>query len=263
MNLRGGWALIRRSLFSFVAGRGFFWTLALGWMMGPLVYLFVWASAAGRGAVGGYGRDDFVLYYLCLIVVNQLTYPVSNWTVGDVIRTGSFSTWLLRPLPPVYEAIGTDLATKMVCMPFVLAVVALLALVLRPVLALSAPAILAFGVALLLAQALRFLLAYGLALLALWSERADALLRLNDTLLFLLAGQVAPTALLPDALQRIASALPYRYTLGFPIELLLGRLSPAQQRAGFAWQLGWLAAALLLQQMVWKRGIRRYSALGG
>jgi len=263
MNLRGGWALVRKSLFRYMAGRGFFWTLALGWMMGPLVYMFVWTTAARQGAAGGFARGDFVLYYLCLILVNQFTYPVSNWTVGDIIRVGGFSAWLLRPLPPIYEAIATDVATKMVCMPFSLAVVAVLGLVLRPTFVFSWPAALAFVLALLLALALRFTLAYVLALVALWSQRADALLGLNDTFLFLLGGQVAPTALLPGVLQQVATVLPYRYMIGFPIELLMGRLSRAEMVAGFAWQVGWLAAAVLLHQFVWRRGIRRYAAVGG
>ena len=263
MNLRGGWALVRKSLFRYMAGRGFFWTLALGWMMGPLVYMFVWTTAARQGAAGGFARGDFVLYYLCLILVNQFTYPVSNWTVGDIIRVGGFSAWLLRPLPPIYEAIATDVATKMVCMPFSLAVVAVLGLVLRPTFVFSWPAALAFVLALLLALALRFTLAYVLALVALWSQRADALLGLNDTFLFLLGGQVAPTALLPGVLHGIATVLPYRYMIGFPIELLMGRLSRAEMVAGFAWQVGWLAAAVLLHQFVWRRGIRRYAAVGG
>ena len=49
MNWRGGWALIRKSLLSFLSARGFFWTLAVGWMIGPLVYLFVWRAAAEAG----------------------------------------------------------------------------------------------------------------------------------------------------------------------------------------------------------------------
>ncbi len=263
MNLRGGWALVRKSLFRYTAGRGFFWTLAFGWMMGPLVYLFVWATAAGQGATGGFARDDFIVYYLCLIVVNQFTYPVSNWTVGDVIRIGWFSTWLLHPLPAIYEAIATDAAVKIVCVPFTLAVAAILGLVLHPSFALSWPVVAAFVMALLLAQALRFLLAYVLALTTLWSNRSDALLRLNDTFLFLLAGQVAPTALLPGMLQQVAGVLPYRYMMGFPIELLMGRLSRGEMLSGFAWQLGWLAVAALLHQVVWRQGLRHYAAVGG
>ena len=263
MNLRGGLALIRRSVTSYMASRAFFWTLALGWMMGPLVYLFVWITAAGRGGTGGYGRDEFIVYYLALMVVNQLTYPVSNWTVGDTIRMGYFSTWLLRPLPAVFEAVATDVAGKVVCMPFTLGVVAILGLVLHPSFTLTMPALLAFVAALVLAQALRFGFAYVLALTTLWSHRSDALLSLHDTLLFLLAGQVAPTALLPGVLQRVAGVLPYRYMMGFPLELLLGRLGPAEMRAGFAWQVGWLVAVLLVHRVVWRQGIRRYSAVGG
>jgi ABC-2 type transport system permease protein len=263
MNLRGGWALVRKSLFRYTSSPGFFWTLALGWTMGPLVYLFVWTTAASQGSIRGFGRDDFSFYYLCLILVNQFTYPVSNWTVGDVIRTGLFSAWLLRPVPPLYEAVATDIATKMVCMPFALVVTVALGLVLRPSFVLSPAAAAAFVAALLLAQALRFTLAYVLALLTLWSGRADALLRLNDTFLFLLGGQVAPTGLLPGTLRRIAAVLPYHYMIGFPIETLMGRLDPAEMASGFAAQVGWLAAAILLCWIVWRRGVRHYAATGG
>jgi ABC-2 type transport system permease protein len=263
MNLRGGWALIRKSLFSYMSARGFFWTLAVGWLMGPLVYLFVWTTAAASSSLAGFDRGDFVAFYLCLIVVNQFTYPVSNWTVGDVIRTGGFSTWLLRPIPAFYEAAGSDLATKMVCLPFIGGVVLLLGIWLRPSFSLSWVQVLSFVPALLLAMALRFLLAYVLALLALWNDRSDALLALNDTLLFLLGGIVAPTALLPGLLRPVAESLPFRYMVGFPVEVLLGKLNPAQLGMGFAVQLGWLLALLAIHRLVWRRGIKRYTAIGG
>lgn len=263
INLRGGWALVRKSLFSYTASRGFFWTLAVGWMVGPLVYMFVWMTAAGSGELGGFGRSGFVVYYLGAIVVNQFTYPVSNWTVGDVIRSGLFSHWLLRPVPAIFEAVATDVATKMVCVPFVLALAAGIGLILRPAIDFGAANVAAFVPALLLAQGIRFMLGYVLALLALWSDRADALLSLNDTLGFLLAGMVAPVALLPGALQTIAMVLPYRYFIGFPVEVLMGRLSPAELAAGFGGQILWLAILLLAHGWVWRRGIRRYSAVGG
>jgi ABC-2 type transport system permease protein len=263
MNWRGGLELIRRSLFGWMAGRGFFWSLALGWMMPSLVYLFVWLRVSSENGISIFSRDDFILYYLCLILVNQFTYPVSNWTVGDVIRSGNFSAWLLRPLPPIFEAIASDIAMKMVTMPFALAVVLGLALILRPTTTITWFSFSTFLLALLLAQALRFLLAYALALLALWAARADALLMLNDTLLFLLAGQVAPILLLPPALKSAAQMLPYRYMLGFPLELLLGKLSYSQIWQGFAWQIGWLSLVWFAHRLIWQRGISHYSAVGG
>jgi len=263
MNIRGGRALVRKQLFSYLSARGFFWTLTVGWMMGPLVYLFVWITAAGPGRIGNFARNDFIVYYLTLIVVNQLTYPVSNWTIGDGIRYGTFSAWLLRPVAPIYEAIATDLATKIVCMPFVAALVLGLGFLMRPTLTLSASTLIFFLPALVLAQILRFMVAYVLALLTFWTNRTDALLQLNDALLFLLAGQVAPTSLLPASIRQLAQVLPYRYMLGFPIEILTGHLSHAEIITGFGWQIGWVVAILAAHQLVWQRGVRHYAAIGG
>lgn len=264
MNWRGGMELIRRSLFGWMAGRGFFWSLALGWMMPSLVYLFVWLRVSAHNDLATFSRDEFVVYYLGLILVNQFTYPVSNWTVGDVIRSGNFSSWLLRPLPPIFEALASDIAMKMVTMPFALAIVLGLALILRPTtIVFTWLSLATFTLALILAQSLRFMLAYTLALLALWAARADALLMLNDTLLFLLAGQVAPILLLPHGLQALAHILPYRYMLGFPLELLLGKLSQIEIWQGFVWQISWLLVVWAVYRLIWQRGIRHYAAVGG
>jgi ABC-2 type transport system permease protein len=263
MNLRGGWALIRRLWMSYTSSRAFFWILALGHLVGPLIYMFAWITAAGQGLVSGYSRDEFIVYYLILIFIQEFTYPVSNWTVGDFIRMGMFSSWLLRPLHPIYEAIGTDLALKVVNLPFTGLVVILLGLILKPEVSFQLQDVLLFIPALILGYMLRFLLAYALALMAFWSSRADALLRLNDTLLFLFSGMVAPIMLLPDGLRQIAMILPYRYMLGFPIQVLTGALSPTELLAGFTGQIVWLLVAFLFHQIVWKNGLRHYSAVGG
>ncbi len=263
MNLRGGWALIRATWLSWVQHRGFFFLLAFGWMIPPLIYLFVWSTAAGGGAIGGFTRGQFVAYYLILILVNQLTYSQTNWTVGDVIRYGGMNQLLLRPLSPFFDAVSSEVAGKVVYMLFVIPATALLALVLRPEAEITMTNALAFVPAVLMAWALRFLWGYALALLAFWATRADALLALQDALVFLLAGQVAPTSLLPGALQTVSTVLPFRYMVGFPVEVLLGQLAPAGVLTGLAYQAGWLLIAWLAFRAMWHHGVRRYAAVGG
>ena len=263
MNHRGGWALIKSTWSSWMQHRGFFFLLAFGWMIPPLIYLFVWSTAAGGETIGGFTRDEFVAYYLVLILVNQLTYPQTNWTVGDVIREGRMSTLLLRPMSPLYDTFSTEVAGKVVCMAFVVPVAAVLALVLRPELHVAPRDGLAFVPALALAWALRFFWGYWLALLAFWATRADALLAVQDSLIFLLAGQVAPTPLLPGMIRTAATVLPFRYMVGFPVEVLTGQLDSARLLTGFALQAGWLAIALALFTTVWRKGLRRYTAVGG
>jgi ABC-2 type transport system permease protein len=50
--------------------------------------------------------------------------------------------------------------------------------------------------------------------------------------------------------------------LGFPVELFLGRLSLEQAVVGLVAQLGWLAVAVVVLNLIWARGIRQYSAVG-
>lgn len=88
---RGGFALVRGLWLSWLQYRSFFFILAFGWMIPPLIYLLVWSTAAGDGAIAGLTRGEFVAYYLVLILVNQITYAQTNWTVGDLIRYGQMN----------------------------------------------------------------------------------------------------------------------------------------------------------------------------
>jgi ABC-2 type transport system permease protein len=263
MNGRGGWALIRGTWLSWVQHRSFFFVLAFGWMIPPLIYLLVWSTAASDHTIGGLTRGGFVAYYLALILVNQLTYSQTNWTVGDLIRYGEMNRLLLRPLPPLFDALSTEVAGKVVYLIFDVPIVIGLAVILRPEMELTLLNALAFVPALLLAWLLRFFWGYWLALLAFWAARADALLAVQDSLIFLLAGQVAPISLLPEVLHIAAKLLPFRYMVSFPVEVFVGQLTPIEVLTGAAIQLGWLLVAGGLSAVMWRAGLRRYSAVGG
>lgn len=263
MNFRGGWALVRSTWSSWLQHRGFFYLVAFSWMIPLLTYLLVWSAAATGETVGGLTRGELVAYYLVLILVNQLTFCANNWTVGDAIRFGRMNLLLLRPMPPLYDALASEVAVKVVFMTFAIPVAALLAFVLDPELQVTARDVLSFLPALVMAWALRFLWGYWIALLSFWATRADALLSLQESLVFLLGGQVAPLALLPDAMQQVAVVLPFRYMAGFPVEVLTGQLGSTALWTGVTFQAGWLIVALVLSIAMWRAGVKHYSAVGG
>ena len=110
---------------------------------------------------------------------------------------------------------------------------------------------------------LRFILAYTIALLAFWAQKIDALLRVNDTLVLLFAGQIAPVEILPQVMKNTAYILPFRYMLGFPIEALMGKLNFNEILFGLVIQLIWVCMAVILSLIVWKKGVKKYSGIGG
>lgn len=263
MNHKGGLALVRGTWLSWLQHRGFFFILAFLWMVPPLIAMFVWMAAAGDGSIGGLDRGGFVAYYLALIVANQLTYAQANWTVGDEIRYGGLNAWLLRPIPALYSFLSSEVAGKVVYMIFLLPVTAALAALLRPELHVRPADALLSLLSLLMAWALRTFWGMAVAELAFWSTRADALLVVQDSLVFVFSGLVAPVALLPAGLGRWALLLPFRYMVGFPVEIFTGQLTAAETGLGLVLQAGWAALALALAWGLWRGGVGRYTAVGG
>ena len=114
----------------------------------------------------------------------------------------------------------------------------------------------------LLAFLVRFLLEWTLALAAFWTTRVSAINQTYFVLMLFLSGQIAPLTLLPYPVQVVADILPFRWMIGFPVELLLGRLSPVEALIGLGAQAAWLLIGFVLLRIVWRAGTKVYSAVG-
>ncbi|HVM72291.1 MAG TPA: ABC-2 family transporter protein [Anaerolineales bacterium] len=230
----------------------------------PLVYLIVWSTVSNGsgGSVGGYTAQGFAAYYLAFMLVNQVTYTWIMWEYEYRIRQGALSFALLKPVHPIHADISENLSSKLITLPILLVVAFILALIFHPAAALTVWAALAFIPALVLAFLLRFLLEWTLAQAAFWTTRVSATNQVYFLLMLFLAGQIAPLTLFPRWIQIVADILPFRWMLGFPVELVLGRLTQAQALEGLAAQAVWLAVSLVLVRLAWRAGVRVYSAVG-
>jgi len=50
--------------------------------------------------------------------------------------------------------------------------------------------------------------------------------------------------------------------VGFPVELLLGRVTLTEALTGLGIQAAWVIIGLVLLRVVWRAGVRVYSAVG-
>ena len=196
------------------------------------------------------------------MLVNHVTFTWIMYEFDYRIREGTFSADLLRPVHPIHSDIADNLSSKVVNLPFVAAAAAGLAFVFHPALKLTVLAVAAFLPALVLAFLVRFLIEWTVALAAFWTTRVSAINQIHFMAVLFFSGQIAPLTVLPRPLQVVATVLPFRWTIGFPVELLLGRLTPNQVLIGFAAQAAWLAAGVLLVRFAWRVSVKRYSAVG-
>jgi ABC-2 type transport system permease protein len=77
-----------------------------------------------------------------------------------------------------------------------------------------------------------------------------------------LSGQFAPLALFPLPIRVLAEILPFNWLISFPINLVSGRLTLNEAWIGLGAQTAWLVASYALFRLVWRAGIRIYSAVG-
>lgn len=238
--------------------------------VGPLVSLAVWSAAtqARGGAVtnpdtgAAFGRADFAAYFLIYMIFSHITMSWDAFEFAFRVRTGSLSPHLLKPVHPIHADAASNISFKLVTSSMLLPAWILLFILLKPAMTVTPLSVLLTLPALILAAVMRYVWQYGLAAIAFWTTRVEAVNQFWFTLDAFLAGRIAPLALLPGAIGAVAYFSPFRAMGSFPVELLLGQVPPSEILPGFLLQLGWLAAGVVLFRLIWRAGIRQYSAVG-
>ncbi|MET0692917.1 MAG: ABC-2 family transporter protein [Propionibacteriaceae bacterium] len=229
----------------------------------PLVFIVVWRTVAGSGSTGGYTADQFVAYFLVMMVVDHLTFIWHMWEFEYRIRTGAFSPLLLRPVHPIHNDICENVTYKLVGLVGILPAAIALGFIFHADLSgTTVRSVIAFLPALLLAMVLRFIVEWCVALSAFWLTKVSAMNAVFFSLFTFFGGQFAPLAVLPGWMQTVAAWTPFPWTLSFPVEVLLGRRSPTELVVGYGAQLIWIAIAVLVLRLMWSRATRRYTAVG-
>jgi ABC-2 type transport system permease protein len=245
--------------------RGAFFVFMVNTVVAPLVSLLVWLAVSEQGVSLPYNRSQFVTYYVLLSLVSMLTGTWGASFLADGIRLGGLSPWLLRPGPSIAFWIGNNVGEKVVKLPLLLPLVGLVALIFRAGLRLPADARawLLFALCLLPAAAIAFLLDFVTGSLAFWIQDVKGLDRVRRLVGAFLAGQFVPLALFPPALLPLLEALPFRYTLSFPLEVLTGSLSAEATARGLLWQIGYCLGLWICYRLMWHFGLKSYTAPGG
>ncbi|MFM7554950.1 MAG: ABC transporter permease [Verrucomicrobiota bacterium] len=232
--------------------------------------LFLWRSIyADRppdGLVGAYTLGQMISYYLGVTVVDSVTAVAEDdWQIADDIKDGAVSQFLLKPVDYLAYRLCLYLSGRVVYTGVALVPVAGFLWYQREFLV-GPPGAAGWALAAVsvgLAALLQFLIAYTVALLAFWVLDVSTFIFIQFAFEYLASGHLFPLDILPPALHRALMWTPYPYLLHFPVGVSLGRFSGPGLWWGLAAQAGWVVGVFLLARLVWSRGLRRYTAVGG
>ena len=237
----------------------------LYWLVSPVVYLAVWTTVANsQGDVNGLTANDFITYYLTLLIVDTLTSDITIHLLAYKIQDGTLAGELLKPIHPILtNTLVNNLAFKTLTLIVLIPVWLGPCLLVRPDFSAVTPLSLLLAVpAVVLGFAISFLLGATLTCVAFWTTRVHALGEFYYAFVILFAGQFVPLDLMPPIIQQIAQFLPFQLLKYFPIQLVLAKVPPEVMVRDFAMGVVWFVVALVLFQAVWRVGLKRFSAVG-
>jgi len=230
----------------------------------PLVMLALWHAVAADGPVGRFDQAQFTAYYLGVLAVRLATSNWMAWQMSMEIRDGTLSAKLLRPIHPLYAYAADHLSAVPMRILVVSPIVAgLLATSWARLVRHDPRLLLVLALSLLGAWLLMFFSMVLLGALAFYVDSAMGVFELWIALHGLCSGYIIPLEVLPAWANRIVGVLPFRFMLAFPVETLVGLLSPAQALRQLAAQWLYVAVIGVVALRVWKAGVRRFAAFGG
>lgn len=230
----------------------------------PLVMLALWHAVAADGPVGRFDQTQFTAYYLGVLAVRLATSNWMAWQMSMEIRDGTLSTKLLRPIHPLFGYAADHLSAIPMRILVVSPIVVALFVTSWDRLAGHDPSLVLVLVASLIgAWLLVFFSMVLLGAIAFYVDSAMGPFELWIGVHAIFSGYLIPLEVLPGWVRGAANVLPFRFMLAFPVETLVGLLSPGDAARQLAAQ--WLYVALTgwLALRVWRSGVRRYAAFGG
>lgn len=256
--------LIAIDLSTAMVYRGEFLLYMISAVLGPTISLMIWRTALSSGADLPVDAEYLTTYFVLLGVVSMLT---SSWISGflaESIRDGNLSIWIVRPGSTHFNGVANNLSEKMMKGVALVPLIGGVSWLVRDAISLPGDPVrwAMFTVSVLAAAVMVYAMDVLVGSLAFWLDDVTGIDRGRGLIIGVLRGQLVPLALFPVWAQGVMDVQPFRFTLSFSLELIVGDLAGSDLAIGMVLQIVYAAMFLLAAILVWRRGLRAYTAVG-
>lgn len=233
------------------------------WMLAgllPFIMMGVWIQAGNAGEFP-LSSLEFSRYFMTVFLVRQTSVVWVIYEFEADLMLGKLASKLLQPLDPMLHYLSMHIGEQWSRLPFSFLLIIIFFLLYpealwKPQLSNS----ILFLLSLINAFLLRFFMQYTLSLLGFWVEKISSADRFFFLCYLFLSGLIAPLDVYPEFLRRSLYWTPFPYMIDFPVSLLIG--NPESIILKFMVVSGWIVTFFLINRLLWRKGIKEYSAMG-
>lgn len=231
-------------------------------------YIMFWSGLyylEGSKSIIGLERAHMVSYVFFAQIVSRLIHASDTiWSYSNDIRNGKLNAYLLQPLNyrsyRLFNLLGGRLVDIIISiLPFILAF-----LIIKKDIYFSWTGIIISIPILMMSLLLYFYIDCFIGTLAFWLENVSGISYFKWVLFSFLGGAYFPITLFPEWGQKIVQLTPISYLIYYPAQIMSGNiLYYSDVFKIFSVILIWIAVFSTAEKVIWKKGLKRYSAYGG
>ena len=269
MSMRTNWVILKTCIEEKLVYRSDFAFATLVRFLPIVTQIFLWGAIYGSDPLrvrNGYSYPDMVAYYLLAMVGRAFSsMPGLASGIARDIRDGTMKKYLTQPIDMLGFMFWHRVAHKLVYYavatgPFVL-VFYLCGDYFR--FAPDAVTIAGWVISLLLAFLIGFLLEALIGLIGFWFLEVSSLIFIYMMVNYFLSGHMIPLDWLGDGFVSAMQYSPFKFLAYVPATIMLGKYSPRELGFELAIGAAWIVVLFILNRLVFRWGVNRYSAYGG
>lgn len=239
-----------------------FWNLE---MFITILFWIVIYESNGIDQVKGFDLKDTITYFLVFSMLSKFLLTSSGFYYNDLIRNGKLNGVLLKPYSINLSVFFGGFADAIIeCIPqfiFVLILVPFLYSYISFEFKLINFIFLTLFI--LISAVLSHIIWSVVGCLAFWLEEAIAVMWSVEILFSFMSGEYLPLDFFPDCMTRIVEFLPWSCFGYIPTKIVLGHYNYIIMLKLLSINVFWVLFFGGLYKMLWKKGNKYYSAIGG
>lgn len=213
----------------------------------------------------GLSLNGIVSYYFVILIVHNLTKSNIVWSIANDIKNGDINKYLIKTIDYLAYQFFLDMPKRAVF--FILGVPPwiILGFCLKGYLEInvSFKTIAYFTLALILGYTINFLINFLISISSFYFSEVTGLFTSYNIVSDIISGKIFPLSILPKRLFQFFTFAPFQFISYFPAIILLNKLTDKEVINNFILELLWIVILFVICRIVWRKGLRNYSAYGG
>lgn len=243
--------------------------MLLSLVIGPVFFLtqyYIWSAVYRQHAlIAGFTFREMVAYFGMVTLLNYLIMDFADWNLQMLIGTGKFITFVLRPVSHRFFAFSQKVGHRLLgfFLEFIPVYILFLFLFKMPFIP-ARP--LWFGLSLAFSFLIMFLCNYCVGMTGFWLVRSDGIRAFFRFFRDIFAGVFIPLSFFPGIVQKVLFFLPFQFITYVPVRVFIGTYQLADITMSIpaivAFQGGVALLLLIVSEIIWRAGIKKFTAVG-